>query len=271
MKAIAAKLCLALVVFVIIGLIFSNLSEAAIDPESISGIWLFDEGTGDFAEDLSENGNDGEIKGKPDWIDGKFGGALQFNGENDWVQMPDSPSLRVYDEVSVMAWVRLDRYNFPGVKWQGIIAKGNNPRSYTIYTDDTKQSLVSIHSGGVHVVGLSQVLLPLDEWFHLAYVVTPGVMKCFVNGAVTKETANAALKDLPGDSDTSDFLIGRTWEDQRFLGGAMDEVALFNAALSDDEVKRIATDGLERGIGMASVDPVGKLATTWSRAKWGNR
>jgi concanavalin A-like lectin/glucanase superfamily protein len=267
MKIMVAKLSLVFTISVILVLIFSNPGETAIDPESISGIWLFDEGSGDFAADLSENGNEGEIKGDPDWIDGKFGGALQFNGETDWVQMADSPSLRVFDEVSVMAWVRLDRHTFPGVNWQGLVAKGNNPRSYTIYTDNTKQALVSIHSGGVHVVGLSQALLPLDEWFHLAYVITPGVMKCFVNGAVAKETANAALKDLPGDGDTNDFLVGRTWEDQRFLGGAMDEVALFTVALSDDEIKRIADNGLERGIGLAAVDPAGKLATTWSKIR----
>lgn len=267
MKSMAAKLSFVLVNVFILGLIFSNPGETAIDPASISGIWLFDEGSGDFTADLSENGNEGEIKGDPEWIDGKFGGALQFDGEDDWVQMADSPSLRVFDEVSVMAWVRLDRHTFPGVNWQGIVAKGNNPRSYTIYTDNSKQALISIHSGGVHVVGLSQMLLPLDEWFHLAYVVTTGTMKCFVNGAITKETANAALKDLPGDTDTSDFLIGRTWEDQRFLGGAMDEVALFNVALSDDEIKRIAEDGLERVTGITAVDPTGKLATTWSKVK----
>lgn len=36
-------------------------SNAKIDPEAVAGIWLFDEGNGKITEDLSGNGNDGEL------------------------------------------------------------------------------------------------------------------------------------------------------------------------------------------------------------------
>jgi hypothetical protein len=76
--------------------------------------------------------------------------------------------------------------------------------------------------GGAHIVGFgSQV--PLKEWTHVAFVVetgkTGGKMTSFTNGKLALETPRAELKGLPGDLDTKDVVIGRTWEGSRFFGG----------------------------------------------------
>ena len=52
-------------------------SLAKIDPDSITGMWLFNEGKGNTATDSSGNGNDGEIHGAK-WVDGKFGKHLSL-------------------------------------------------------------------------------------------------------------------------------------------------------------------------------------------------
>ena len=265
------KLRFLCMIFVVVGMIFTSLSVAEIDPECIMGMWLFDEGTGKVAEDSSEKGNDGEFFGKPGWVDGKFGKALEFDGESDWVQILDAPSLRVTTDVTVMAWIKAERYTFPGVNWQGVIAKSTNPRSYTIYTDVGGKFLLSIHSVGTHVCGVSVNAVPLDEWVHLAGVAESsedgGTMKLYINGVLDKEMPSAALKSLPGDSDTSDVVIGRTWEGERFFAGLIDEVALFNVALTAEEIKRIAENGLERGLGLTVVEPSSKLTATWGKLK----
>ncbi len=256
--------------FIVIGMIFTSLSVAEIDTECIMGVWLFDEGAGNFAGDSSGRSNDGESFGKPEWVDGKFGKALEFDGESDWVQIPDDPSLRVAVDVTVMAWVKLERYTFPGADWQGVIAKADNPRSYNIYTDVGGKFLLSIFSP-VHVCGVSVTKLPLDEWVHLAGTAESnkdgGTMKLYINGVLDKEMPSGELKSLPGDSDTSDVVIGKTWEGQRLFGGLIDEVALFNVALTVEEVKRIAENGLEKGIGLVAVEPSSKLAATWGKLK----
>jgi hypothetical protein len=84
---------------------------------------------------------------------------------------------------------------------------------------------------------------------------------------MAKETQRPALKGLAGDGDTQDVVIGKTWENQRFFGGAIDEVGLFMTALRDDEVKRIAENGLKRGVGITAVRPGDKLATMWSKIR----
>ena len=67
-------------------------TSANIDSKNIMGMWLFDEGKGDIATDSSDQGNDGEIHGAK-WVDGKFGKALEFDGVDNWVEVPHSPTV----------------------------------------------------------------------------------------------------------------------------------------------------------------------------------
>ena len=50
-------------------------SYAKLDPETLVGMWMFDEGTGKTAKDGSANKNDGVLTQNPKWVDGKFGKA----------------------------------------------------------------------------------------------------------------------------------------------------------------------------------------------------
>ena len=56
-------------------------------------IWLFDEGQGDVATDSSGNGNDGSLMNGPKRVGGRFGGALEFDGADDYV---DCEMMRVW-------------------------------------------------------------------------------------------------------------------------------------------------------------------------------
>ena len=60
-----------------IGILFISAASASIDPDTVVGVWLFDEGKGDVASDASGNGLDGELMDKPKWVEGKFGMALE--------------------------------------------------------------------------------------------------------------------------------------------------------------------------------------------------
>ena len=96
-----------------------------------------------------------------------------------------------------------------------------------------------------------------------------GKISLFLNGNLSVATPFPGLKELPGDSDIKDVVIGRTWEDNRFFLGLMDEVAIFDVALTASEIKGIATNGLERELGMVAVRPRGKLAARWAKIKAG--
>ncbi len=83
------KLCVLVAILVCLSFSFMVIqTEAAIDPETLVGVWLFDEGKGDVAVDASGNELDGILKGNPKWVDGKFGEALELDGVGAYVEIP---------------------------------------------------------------------------------------------------------------------------------------------------------------------------------------
>ena len=86
---------------IIAGCIFAQLSNAEIDPESIVGAWLFDETAGKVAEDSSGNGNDGNLVGGAKWAKGKFGNAIELNGKDAWVTVPQIGPL---EDFTIAKW-----------------------------------------------------------------------------------------------------------------------------------------------------------------------
>ena len=106
----------------------SNYAE--IDPQTIVGMWTFDEGQGNIAGDLSGNGHDGTVPGNVKWVTGKFDKALEFSGKpKAYVSVPhhDDFNLETY---SLVAWVNVPK---PPVNWSGVIIK-RNPGHAGCYT-----------------------------------------------------------------------------------------------------------------------------------------
>ena len=80
------------------------------DP-SLVGEWRFDEGFGQFVNDTSGNGNNGTLMPSypgdvPGWMSGIKSTALQFDGLNDHVLVPDDASLDITDEITIAAWMK---------------------------------------------------------------------------------------------------------------------------------------------------------------------
>ena len=65
------------------------------------GYWKFDEGGGTTAYDASGNGNDGTLTNGPKWTQGKEGGALAFDGRNDYVNAGNGASLNIANEMTI--------------------------------------------------------------------------------------------------------------------------------------------------------------------------
>ena len=109
-------LLIAMVVLFAVGILASS-SYARIDPEAIVGIWLFDEGKGNIAEDSSGNGHDGTIMGAPKWSEGKFGEAMEFAG-GESIAVPDNERLNFgTDSFSVVIW-----FNWSGAQdWNRLV------------------------------------------------------------------------------------------------------------------------------------------------------
>ena len=128
--------------------------------------------------------NHGEMIGDPQHVEGKYGKALQFNGVSDYVEIPHDESLTVDQDVTVMAWIHTERHTGPdNARWQGIMAKGNNPRSYSLWTEANSKCLhfsVGPPNGGGSVC---KDEVKLNEWQHVvAQVTNNGTHRYWING-----------------------------------------------------------------------------------------
>ena len=83
--------------------IFAIQSFAKIDKKNIVGMWLFDKGAGEVAKDYSENGNDGKLMNDPKWAQGKFGKTLEFDGQDDYVDVGD---LGLSGAITISIWAK---------------------------------------------------------------------------------------------------------------------------------------------------------------------
>jgi hypothetical protein len=234
----------------------SVIKAQVVDPSLILSL-SFDDGSGKIAKDGSQYGNDGALKGDPKWVDGKFDKALQLNGSTDWIEVPHADILCVDNEVTVMAWIKADRYEVPGAGYQGIVAKSNDTRSYSLYTMASGQ----LHFSTAGIGGVSIAKVPLKEWVHVAAEVIGGKQRFYINGQLDSETGSGTK--LPGLSDKAVVLVGKTAEGSREFQGIIDEVRIWNKALTVDEIVK----QMDKGGKTAPVQPSGRLVATWAQIK----
>ena len=243
--------------FVILGQ--AKVSE--VDLSSAVGIWLFDEGAGNAAADLSEKGNHATLVKNPKWVAGKFGKALEFNGTSNWVEVPHADILTVDTAVTVMAWIKAKRLTGGASKaqWAGIVTKSNNPRSYSFYATTGGGGALHFSSMGGSTSGLK---VALNEWQHVVAQHTGKSHIYYVNGEPAGEFDGKAA--LRGKKDTANVVIAKSHENSREFEGIIDEVRFWNRILSAKEV----THHMNIGKNQVAVEPGGKVATTWGKLKF---
>ncbi len=250
-----------LFVFFILTTFVVSFVHAAVDTEdSLILYFSFDEVENGTAIDHSQYGNNGVINGTPELVDGKFGKAMKFNGTTDWVEVPHDDILTVETSVTVMAWINAERHMGPNnQRWQGILAKGNSPRSYSFYTESPSECMHFVAGGG----SVCTTKIPLNEWQHVVAQLDSGTHRYWLNGENIFESGGKSAS--PGTADTSNVFVGTTAEgaNRRFLG-LIDEVRIWNRALSEEEVIREMNIGVERGTAVEALD---KLATRWGYLK----
>ena len=91
------------------------------------GYWKLDEGAGTIAYDASGNANDGvltnfDFDDDSNWENGKVAGALEFNGVNDYIVVPNADILNPAVEIAVEAWVKRKSATFASY----IVTKGTD-------------------------------------------------------------------------------------------------------------------------------------------------
>jgi hypothetical protein len=202
--------------------------KRGIYPSGLVGYWRFDEGSGTIAFDISGNNKNGTLVNGPLWIDGKYGKALKFDGIDDYVVIPDlynsSPS-----SLTVSAWINLSL--FAG----GPIIHHCRNGEFTMENPMSE------------VVGFG-VKLTNNEWYVIRGTATANAWHC-VTGTWIKGNSIKLYVDgiLINQTSVPDYyLFDASWEAaaigsrygwHEFFNGAIDDVRVYERALSAEEIK----------------------------------
>ncbi len=189
------------------------------------GYWKFDEGTGTTAQDSSTYRNNGNIQGAT-WITGKTGQALQFDGASNGVIVADSDSLDLTNAITVEAWVNPASVN----GWRSILMK--DPSAYWMYAN----RIGGTPSFGVYTTTYKRVdgltALPLNTWTHVAGTYDGATQKIYINGNLV------ASAPLTGTIITTTDVLGIGKNNAgEYFQGILDEVKIYNRALSQQEIR----------------------------------
>ena len=263
MKTTITGLKLLCVSLMVINLMFVGSSDAAIDFETCVGMWLFDEGRGNTAEDSSGTGNDGAIEGGAKWVDGKFGKALSLDGSDDYVEIAHDDSLNVGGEHTIALWFKLDKAPPPGM---AVVTKDDWAPGFWW---DGARIRHHTHDPGATLHFIDAPWKPDTDWHHVAVTWDGDEFGVYMDadaigeGVTTPNLGRNALTDKP-------LLIGiylATGQHGKwgaFFAGIVDDVAVFNTALSGNDIETLMNDGLAA---TADIEASGKLTTTWAAIK----
>jgi len=199
------------------------------------------------ASEVLSRYNAGKAK-HADWDpNGKWNNAMKFDGVNDYVSIPDSPSVSPATQMTMAAWIYPTSYH---ETVSSIIAKddwSSNQRSYdlsAVYTNGSIRALIS-HNGsnGVGAIHRDTTTAPLvlNAWNYVAATFDGTLLRIYANG-IEQPTFNPSPSygTDPGaifDSNIS-LYVGKSSMNNYEFNGSIDEVRIWNRALSADEIQQ---------------------------------
>ena len=269
--------------------VVASVASAALTDGLISA-WTFE---GDNVNDLMGNAN-GTLVGGAGYSDGIHGRALDVNGVDAYAEIPHHPSMDAMEQAfthAVRAFIRASG-DHGGIMFKGEkVGWGPHFHIRLITTGDTNLSF-----GSNNILGAvdgeqepdahnaegwlnADVSYELGTWIHMAQVANGQTLQAFLNGApaditwgfhhrsgtepVTLTAPYAVFPDHSIYLGTSRGHGGEV-DNYKFIDGMIDDVALFDRALSADEIAELANTNLAT---VTSVEAKAKLATTWARLK----
>lgn len=194
--------------------------------------WHLDKISDSFIQD-SINFNDGKVNGANLSKEGIKGSALSFNGTDSYVQIENSPDFNFENEMTISAWAKPYDYN------QGqVFEKGNSG----IYKDQYKGWRIVFRIDDKNFsLDWEQIAAPkLDEWYNIVGTYDGEYIKLYVNG----EEVNSLTKEGTLSANEEPAFIGSS-NNEKFFNGEIDEVSIYNKALTKDEIKALYDSYME--------------------------
>jgi uncharacterized repeat protein (TIGR01451 family) len=215
---------------------------AGTGDSSLVAHYAMEENSGTGLLDSSFYMNDGLLYGNPGWGSGVEGLAMEFDGAGDYALVPDNPSLDITDKITLAAWIKAGKADTQYLIKKAIIgntdgfelalsspSSGAGPQKVFVrFNEHSSANVYRLNSTSTY---------PVDgTWIHAAATYDGSTIRIYYNG---REEGSA-----PGPSaiavNNLDLGIGADSSGATQFQGSLDDVRVYNRALSAFEIRRLA-------------------------------
>jgi len=187
--------------------------------------------------DGTGGGNDGIIWGA-DWGKGLMGNALEFDGIDDFVEIPHAPSINLTEDISISVWIRTSDND--GIQ-KIILDKRSDPKKgYTMALDHLGRAFFQIGDGVYNPYIAGGADLRDGMWHNIIGVRDSGTkeMELFVDGDQVSKMVHLSMNSI---GNTAPMKIGAaSCADIQFFNGSVDEIVILDRALTIQEIRDTA-------------------------------
>jgi len=211
-----------------------NLAKPSNSPALVAH-WAMEENGGATLIDSSSSKNNASIIEGPSWVEGKRGLALDLNGTIDYCSVPDDPTLNISSVITIAAWVKPGKY-----ATQRIIRKvdGTNNLGYSLFLGiDSTISIRFNNSNLTRVNSITKYPGTGDTWMHIAATYDGITIRLYINGV----EENTVVESFDIGITPNKLTIGAEADETDFFEGSLDDLRIYNYALSSTEISDLQT------------------------------
>jgi hypothetical protein len=221
------------------------------DPDLVA-YWPFDEGSGTVATDQSQNSYDGTINGGLTWVEGKYGGALQFNGSDSYVSTGQS-FLNNLDAFTLAGWVSASNIN----TYASLFGQ-NDLIEFGFTSENGGQLGVWMSGNGWQWLGAAYAF-EYPSWHHVALAGDASRVVIYIDGQEAASDEGGMVSGSSGFTfNIGAFVFG---DSAQVLLGEIDDVWVLSRALTQDEIQSLMPGSIGYPYAM-SPDPVDGVLLT---------
>ncbi|MDD5135096.1 MAG: LamG domain-containing protein [Phycisphaerae bacterium] len=198
---------------------------------AVTGLLFVDGGIRWLVPDSSSYFNSGIINGDCGWVNGAIGGAINFDGDNDFIDLGNPAQLNITDKITVTAWIKVNAFD---KYYQAIVTKGDSSWRLQRYggSNYIEFSCSGVFGGSIH----GNINVNDGQWHHIAGVYDGSRIYLYVDGVL--DYYQSALGKINVNS--SSVYVGENyWQRGRYFNGDIDDVRIYKKNLSQSDILKV--------------------------------